>query len=319
MTFRWIIAVAAVLSMNAPVARAQVAPSMLAVLEFSAADPSIDADGLLVLTDALRSAVVSEVGDRFKVLTRETMVELVPPERLQCFVDKCAAEIGRMLQAPYVMAGTLRPMSGGLVLTLEGYESQTGRLLGAEQFFGVNIAALFASIRENGRRLAREWFVQRLASTAPTSERSSSEPPATGAPTVAAPGLPPAAVAGPVAQPGQRNGAWAVSAWTTGIAAAIAMGGSIWQGSESTRLHGIYMGLPAGAGQSAFDAAYQNHLGAAQLATTLAGVGGVLAIGSALTGWMALTPMPDALHAPAVLTGLRLHLSPSGARVQGVW
>ena len=57
------------------VARAAPGPTlpMLAVLDIDASDQSLDAEEIFVLTDAIRGAVVSEVGQRYKVLTRETM------------------------------------------------------------------------------------------------------------------------------------------------------------------------------------------------------------------------------------------------------
>lgn len=82
-------------------------PPLLAVLEFEDAE-TVLADGeIALLTDAMRGAVKKEVGAKFKVMTRETMMEVVPPEQLKCFVGKCVAEIGRMLQAPYVIAGNV--------------------------------------------------------------------------------------------------------------------------------------------------------------------------------------------------------------------
>ncbi len=54
---------------------------MLAVLDFSSSDNVLGEGELVALTDALRSAVVKEVGARNKVLTRETMREVVPRPR----------------------------------------------------------------------------------------------------------------------------------------------------------------------------------------------------------------------------------------------
>jgi len=131
---------------------------LLAVLDFDAPDKSLNPDELQVLTDAFRSAVVKAVGNHYKVLTRETMAELVPPERLQCFVDKCAAEIGRMLQAPYVAAGTLRKLGTRQFLTIEAYESRTGRLLGSEQIRGASLDDLLDAIDARAQGLSRTWF-----------------------------------------------------------------------------------------------------------------------------------------------------------------
>jgi hypothetical protein len=67
------------------------ASDLLAVLDIDAPDKSVTPDELPILSDAARKVVVTEVGKRFRVMTRETMVELVPPEKVACFVDKCLA------------------------------------------------------------------------------------------------------------------------------------------------------------------------------------------------------------------------------------
>jgi formylglycine-generating enzyme required for sulfatase activity len=107
---------------------------------------------------ALRSAVKKEVGDRYKVLTRETMREVVPPEQLKCFVGKCVADIGRMLQAPYIIAGSVKALGSKKLLTVESYESNGGQLLGSEQFLGASVEALFGELNAKGRGLVRNWL-----------------------------------------------------------------------------------------------------------------------------------------------------------------
>jgi hypothetical protein len=56
-------------------------PPMRAVLDFNSPDNVLGEGELVALTDALRSAVVKEVGARNKELTRETMREVVPLPR----------------------------------------------------------------------------------------------------------------------------------------------------------------------------------------------------------------------------------------------
>jgi len=131
---------------------------MLAVLELETSDKEGSGEELIILTDALRGAVVQSLGERFKVLTRETMTELVPPERMSCFVDKCAAEVGRMLQASHVVAGTVRRLGTRLVLTVEAYESTSGRLLGSQQFFAGTMEEMVGSVADRVPSLTLKWF-----------------------------------------------------------------------------------------------------------------------------------------------------------------
>ena len=150
------------LAATSPTRPALAAPAqplpLLAVLELEAPEQELPGPELLLLTDALRGAVVQEVGARYKVLTRETMMELVPPEQMKCFVDKCAAEIGRMLQAPYVVAGNIRKLGKSLVVTIEAYETNGGRLLGSKQLRAGDAEELFGRIETEGPTFVRSWL-----------------------------------------------------------------------------------------------------------------------------------------------------------------
>ncbi|MFM2151887.1 MAG: hypothetical protein RL199_322 [Pseudomonadota bacterium] len=159
MNRRWLLLVLLLARVAHSVAHAtDKAPPLLVVLEFDSPDQAVTDGELQTLTDALRGAVKKEVGTRFKVLTRETMVEIVPPERLRCFVGKCVADIGRMLQAPYTIAGNVRSFGSKKVLTVEGYESNGGQLLGAEQLRGANAEELLDGIEARARGFVREWL-----------------------------------------------------------------------------------------------------------------------------------------------------------------
>jgi hypothetical protein len=149
---------ACLLALLAPAMAAEKGPPLLDVLEFDAPPEVMDPDGLGILTDALLSAVKQEVGGRYKVLTRETMTEIIPPEKLKYLVDKCVAEIGRMLHVPYVVAGNVRSFGSLKVLTIEAYESNGGQLLGAEQIKGPNADALLDQLDEMAQGPVRTWF-----------------------------------------------------------------------------------------------------------------------------------------------------------------
>lgn len=133
-------------------------PPLLAVLEFDTPDDALTESELAALTDAMRGAVKKEVGARYKVMTRETMIEIVPVERMRCFAGKCVAEIGRMLQAPYTIAGSARKLGARKLLTVEAYESKGGQLLGSEQFRGSTPEELFDQLDKQARVLVRTWL-----------------------------------------------------------------------------------------------------------------------------------------------------------------
>jgi len=131
---------------------------LLAVLDFDSPDDSASLDGRQLLTDAFRSVVIETVGERFKVLTRETMTELIPPSGAECFLNKCAAEIGRMLQASHVIAGSVRRLEGQWVLTVEAYLTNGGRALGTKQLIAAGQLKLIEQIEKQGGTLVRSWL-----------------------------------------------------------------------------------------------------------------------------------------------------------------
>jgi tol-pal system protein YbgF len=141
-----------------PVLASAQTPPLLAVLEFDASEDVLGDSELELLTDAMRGAVKKEVGGRYKVMTRETMMEIVPPEQLKCFAGKCVAEIGRMLQAPYVIAANVKKLSAKKVLTVEAYESKGGQLLGSEQMRGTTAEELLDLLDKQARGLVRGWL-----------------------------------------------------------------------------------------------------------------------------------------------------------------
>ena len=155
----WIVATLSLfVAVNAAATPAPKALPMLAVLDIEAADKTIDPDELLVLTDVVRAIVVTEVGQRHKVLTRETMLELVPPERIACAIDKCAAEIGRMLQADVIITGMIRPLARRQVLIIDVYESKTGRLIGSAPYRGTSIESLVDEVTTGLAGRIRDWL-----------------------------------------------------------------------------------------------------------------------------------------------------------------
>jgi len=185
----------AILFVHAPV-RAAEPPPLLAVLDFDAPDGGVEPSDLQVLSDAFRSAVIKETGDRYKVMTRETMMEMVPPEQMKCFADKCVAEIGRMLQAPYIMAGAIRKLGSRKVLTIEAYESVTGRALGTEQLVGASTEDLFVELGEQSRGLVRDWLRLNAAPTPAveaTAQQSAASTPAQASPATPEPKAAPTA------------------------------------------------------------------------------------------------------------------------------
>ncbi len=73
---------------------------------------------------------------------------------MNCSANMCAADIGRLLRAPFILVGEMRRCSGEPMLTVEAYESNGGRLLGSEQFSG-DAKASFGELLPRGQGLVR--------------------------------------------------------------------------------------------------------------------------------------------------------------------
>ena len=108
------------------------------------------------LTDALRKAAADVFDPRlYMVMTQASMDILLPPAQLTCLAGKCLVEIGKTLQAKYVIGGSLRDVGTGVGITLEAYEVKTGGLVGSENEVADDVNAVVKVVRELAPRLAR--------------------------------------------------------------------------------------------------------------------------------------------------------------------
>jgi len=153
---RW--ALAGMLCLWTYVSAAAPRPPLLAVLEFDAPERAASDQELQLLTDAFRSAVIETVAGRYQVMTRDTMQELVPPEQMVCLAGACAATIGRALQASHVMAGTVRRLDDELILTIEAYETVSGRVLGTRQLVEARTGPLRRRVLADAPALVTQWL-----------------------------------------------------------------------------------------------------------------------------------------------------------------
>jgi len=157
---------------------------LLAVLEVAVEDNAVPDSAAVLLTDQLRSASRKVAGERLKIMTRENMTELLPPGTNQrCFVGACLAQIGVMLQARYVMGGTIRKGGKRLALTVEAYDSNSRNLLGSEVLFSQNVDELFDLVLKEAPGWVRSWIPVLAAATVATA-------PPEAAPVVSAPPAP---------------------------------------------------------------------------------------------------------------------------------
>ena len=109
------------------------------------------------ITDAVRKAATDSLDSRvFSVLTRESIDVLLPPSKVTCLVGKCLAEIGRQLQARFVVGGSVKVVGTKIGVTIELYVSATGALLGSEQIREDNADLVFSSVQAVAPRLMKK-------------------------------------------------------------------------------------------------------------------------------------------------------------------
>ncbi len=107
---------------------------LVAVLELDNRSKRLTLDDIQYVTDAVRKAAAEGLDRRvYHAMTRENMDLIVPPQERVCMSGMCYAEIGRKLQARFVVGGNVRDIGGLFGVTLEAYEARTGVLLASEQ------------------------------------------------------------------------------------------------------------------------------------------------------------------------------------------
>jgi TolB-like protein len=135
--------------------------NVLAVLDVEVSDGSISYEEADTLAATLRGqAITAAHRVNVPVMTRETMVDLAPPEMLKCAIGSCMATIGKTLQSRYVMGGRVTRVDGRLSLTVEAYESKSGALLGTKVLRGANVSELQDEMEGGLSTVVRGWLEQ---------------------------------------------------------------------------------------------------------------------------------------------------------------
>ncbi|MDR2580168.1 MAG: DUF5683 domain-containing protein [Fibromonadaceae bacterium] len=105
------------------------------------------------LTDELRTQAREALPRNYSVLTRDNIIQLIPPEEIECIAEGCAVIIGRAIGAEYVTQGFVGRFEGMLTLTVELHESMSGNMLGSFVTESENARGLLSTIRERAPRL----------------------------------------------------------------------------------------------------------------------------------------------------------------------
>jgi len=128
--------------------------AVLAVLEIV---PSIDdveeeltISEYRLLSDELRRQAVNILpAKEFTVLTRDGIIALIPPDKKEAedLAESYAVDIGRAIGVEYVSVGRVAKFAEKLSLTIELYETASGKLLGSILTYGTGLVDLMETIK----------------------------------------------------------------------------------------------------------------------------------------------------------------------------
>jgi hypothetical protein len=96
------------------------------------ADSVMNEAELRYLTNELRKQAANELPTaQYSVMTRDNILSLIPPDKnaAECFEGMCLVEIGRNVGADYAVQGTVSRFGSYLTLTVEAYETMSGKLV----------------------------------------------------------------------------------------------------------------------------------------------------------------------------------------------
>jgi len=128
------------------------------------------------MTDELRrQAVMALPKGEYSVLTRDNIIALIPPDEkeAECLAQGCAVDIGRAIGAEYITQGTIGKFGNKLTISVELYETISGKLLSSIVFESSDIEGLLTAIRDQAKPLFQSILDSRLATSAPISVKDS--------------------------------------------------------------------------------------------------------------------------------------------------
>jgi TolB-like protein len=129
------------------------AAKILAVLELVSASDEIDLSisETRHLTDELRGQAVQTLPSKdYTVLTRDNIFSLIPSDEKEAtrLANSSAVEIGKAMGAEYVSQGSIGSFGDLLTISIELYETKSGKLLGSIVIESKDVVGLLAMIRE---------------------------------------------------------------------------------------------------------------------------------------------------------------------------
>jgi hypothetical protein len=236
------------------------------------ADSVMNEPELRYLTNELRKQAVVELSSEiYSVLTRDNIMSLLPPGKTaaECFEGQCLVEVGRNIGADYAVQGTVSRFGVLLTLTVEAYDTKSGKLLGSFTGESQSVEGFLAPMREKAASvfdaiLRNDGIVKPVALPVPD--------------TVPAPQSIPTQI------PQEDKGSsFSWLPWTLDALGVAGLAFGIYQNSEAGDRLKTYRNLPDNSSQSEFDKKWKDFESAKTMRSIGYAVGGAfLASGIAL-------------------------------------
>jgi len=151
-----------VVTLTSATAYSQPAKKMIAVLEFTneAGLSKFEAE---TLADDVRQAALVLPGNRFMIMTRESMLMLLPPgtNLAECSSGQCEVEAGQKVGADLVISGSVGKFAAEYVVRLKLFDTHTAALLGSVSAGGVGLKALRTELNTKAKTLFSkigDWY-----------------------------------------------------------------------------------------------------------------------------------------------------------------
>lgn len=143
----------------------------IAVLEtISLKDSIVSTNEKLFITDQLRAEAVTVLSQYdFTIMTRENINVMLPPGKmLEDCEGECLVETGRNISADYVVQGRIGKFAEDLTLTVELYETGSGKLLGNVVTHNKQVQGLLTELKGKSNDLFKA-IIPEQEETAPIS------------------------------------------------------------------------------------------------------------------------------------------------------
>jgi len=190
------------------------------------------------LTDELRKqAVLALPNEGYAVLTRDNIFALLPPdeEEARCLAESCAVDIGRAIGAEYISQGSLGKFGNEYSVSIELYETMSGKLLGSIVMESPDVKGLLTAIREQAPALFAR--IKTIANLKIENQKLGNSP-------LSAPPLPTKKI---------NTSTWI--AISLDVLGAVAFGFGIYQHIQRDKLYKEYEDMPKGLPRKEYDSA----------------------------------------------------------------